>query len=272
MEPTGPSPALIRRLPALLVGGYALAALLLVALTPPLPQDAAYHAFADRRALGGVPNFGDVASNALLLAAGAAGLAVLRRRPPGAPPAATATTLERGLLAVLFAAVCLTALGSAYYHLAPDNPRLFWDRLPLGLIATALPAVLVAGRGEVSRAGRWLLLAWLLVGPLSAVYWALSEALGRGDLRLYGLVQAYAIAASALLLLLVPRRGREEGHYWPALGCYLLAKAFEGADRAVFAAGEVVSGHTLKHVAAALAVAWLVRMLARGRPAGRGLG
>ena len=25
----------------------------------------------------------------------------------------------------------LTAVGSSYYHLAPDNERLFWDRLPM---------------------------------------------------------------------------------------------------------------------------------------------
>lgn len=38
---------------------------------------------------------------------------------------------ERWLYAVVFAGLILTALGSGYYHLAPDNARLVWDRIPI---------------------------------------------------------------------------------------------------------------------------------------------
>lgn len=36
-------------------------------------------------------------------------------------------------LAVLFAGVLLTSAGSTWYHLAPTNDSLVWDRLPMTL-------------------------------------------------------------------------------------------------------------------------------------------
>ena len=47
--------------------------------------------------------------------------------------------------AVFFAGILLTAFGSSFYHLAPDNERLFWDRLDQAAQAgAAAPAGLAA--------------------------------------------------------------------------------------------------------------------------------
>jgi hypothetical protein len=49
-------------------------------------------------------------------------------------------------------------------------------------------------------------------------------------------------------------------------GFYLLAKVLETLDKPIFRLGQIVSGHTLKHLAAALAGYWILRMIKRRRP------
>src|SRR5688572_20457877 len=94
----------------------------------PIPQDPAYHRFADTRPVLGVPNGLDVLSNAAFAIVGLAGLAATlgpRSRR------AFEHTWARVPWATLFAGTLLTAAGSSYYHLAPDDARLVWDRLPM---------------------------------------------------------------------------------------------------------------------------------------------
>src|SRR5262249_40741620 len=113
----------------------ALSALCLAAalLLPAMPQPLAYHEFADRRAYFGIANFLDVVSNVAFLLAGVAGLAVAVRARTRFQH-----LVERVPYAIFFAGMLLTAVGSAWYHLAPDNARLFWDRLPMTIAFTAL--------------------------------------------------------------------------------------------------------------------------------------
>jgi hypothetical protein len=49
-------------------------------------------------------------------------------------------------------------------------------------------------------------------------------------------------------------------------GLYVLAKILEALDRPIFELGHIVSGHTLKHLAAAGAGYWILRMLRKRRP------
>jgi len=46
---------------------------------------------------------------------------------------------------------------------------------------------------------------------------------------------------------------------WAALGAYVLAKVAEYFDGAIYALGGFVSGHSLKHLLAALAAWWTIR-------------
>ena len=250
---------------------FALPVLALVAaflLTNPFPQPLAYHDFADQRTLLGIPHFWNVVSNLFILIAGLAGLAAvvagLRDGPRDGPRFQARG--EAALWGMFFAAAGLTALGSTYYHLAPDSPRLFWDRLPLGLAAACLPAALLVERAALGRAGRLVLAACVALGALGTVYWRVSEALGAEDLRLYGGVQFGSVAAVAAILLFSRPRYSGSLYYWGALACYVLAKIAEMGDGAIFAMGGLVGGHSLKHVLAGLAIALLGHMVNWRRP------
>ena len=156
--------------------------------------------------------------------------------------------------------------GSAYYHLAPSHGSLFWDWLPMSLAFMSLfSAVLVERLGP--RVGLRLF-PWLAAaGPFSVVYWIWSERAGIGDLRLYGLVHFYPMLLIPLLMwLFAPRytRGRD---LLVVLALYATALVAERLDREVFAAGGWISGHSVKHVLAAVAAGWAVRMLRLRKPA-----
>ena len=149
-------------------------------LLPARPQPVAYHNFADHRAMFGIANFLDVASNIGFLLTDIAGLAVVLR-----PCTPFEFSSERWPYALFFLGMLLTAVGSAYYHLAPDNERLFWDRLPMTIAFMALIAGQVVDRISV-RAGLTLLLPMLLVGATSVVYWRATERAGVGNVVPYG--------------------------------------------------------------------------------------
>jgi hypothetical protein len=222
---------------------------------PAMPQPVAYHDFADHRAYFGVANFLDVASNLAFLLAGALGLVVsLRRQTRFERPG------ERIPYAIFFAGMLLTAAGSAYYHLAPDNTRLFWDRLPMTIAFTSLVAAQIADRVS-ARAGLALIVPLLAAGVVSVVYWRVTEDAGAGNVMPYGVLQAYAGLVLALLVGLLPSRYTHGNQLWWVLAAYALAKVVEHFDREVLARGGVVSGHTLKHVAAAAAGLVVARML-----------
>jgi hypothetical protein len=248
---------MMQHVPRLLLALYAALALIGFQFVPPLPQEAAYHQFADTRAWLGVPNFANVTSNAALLLAGAWGLVAL-----GARAGATAFRhpYERGLYAIFFGAVLLTAFGSTYYHAAPDDAGLCWDRLPLGLALTALPAVLIAERIALSGADRALLGLWLLIGPASVIYWYAGESVGQGDLRPFFLLHGFVLVLPPLLMGL-PSPYTHARSYVAAYLVYLAAMAGEFMDRAIYGLGAIVSGHTLKHLLMGVAVILLARML-----------
>lgn len=237
------------RLAALLLLVVGLVAVLVA--RGPMPQDPAYHLFADTRAACSVPNFGDVVSNLPFLVVGLAGVASVRRRWHG-------PTRSPGF-AVLFVGVALTAFGSAYYHAAPTTPRLVWDRLPMTLGFMGLFAAVLGDRVRPDLERR-LVAPFVLVGVLSVLAWALSESAGRGDLRAYVLVQFVPLVTLPFLLLGFEGRTTHGYLLGGALSWYLAAKGLEELDARIFhATGSVVSGHTLKHLAAAVACAHLAR-------------
>jgi hypothetical protein len=151
----------------------------------------------------------------------------------------------------IFVGLLLTAFGSSYYHLAPDNARLLWDRLPMTIAFMAMVSAVIAERINV-RLGIWLLPILLSIGLTSVLQWEWSETRGSGDLRFYAAIQAYS-ALVVLLAFLFPRRYTRTADFGLVIGFYALAKALETFDKLVFAALHIVSGHTLKHLAAAAA-------------------
>ena len=145
----------------------------------------------------------------------------------------------------------LTAAGSSWYHLAPNDPGLAIDRLTMAVAFAGLLG-LAAAMHVSARAGRGLSLALLLLAPAAVVQWYVS-----GNVLSWAVVQAGGMLM-LLLCLFVPAREGLRVRWLLVLAAYALAKLFEGADHAVFhAGGGLLSGHTLKHLAAALA-AWPV--------------
>lgn len=224
-------------------------------LLPPIPQPLSYHNFADHRGWLGIPNFGDVVSNLPFAIVGIWGLIVLFTLNT----VKFADPRERWLYLVMFAGLVLTAFGSGYYHLAPSNARLVWDRIPIMIVFMALVAAVISERVSVG-AGLALFPMLQAVGVGSVLLWHAGEMHGHGDLRLYAAVQVYAILV-LLLLLLVPAKYTRGSDFAVVVGFYVLAKILEEADRQVFTLGHIVSGHTLKHLAAAAAGYWILRML-----------
>ena len=227
----------------------------------PIPQDPAYHQLADTRSWLGVPNFQNVASNLPFLIVGLTGLARLRRRAAAHPEETGGIDVsEKAAWIFLFLGITLTALGSSWYHLAPSNATLVWDRLPMTIGFMGFFAGVIGERIS-QRAYRLLLWPLLGVGVASVLYWYASETQGRGDLRLYALVQFFPLLLIPLIMALYRPRYTHGRLLFAALGWYLAAKGFEHWDRPIFDATRgIVGGHALKHLAAAVACWVLVRM------------
>lgn len=223
----------------------AVAALLFIG---PTPQDPNYHLFADTRRIGGVSNFWNVVSNLPFLIVGTLGLLRFSRLSQAA--------CAQGYL-VICIGVVLVAFGSAYYHLNPNNETLLLDRLPMAVAFMALLSLLLDER--VLESPRPDLL-WILVtlGAAAAVYWGWTESLGKGDLRPYVLVQFLPVLLLPLILTLFPQRYLSNRLLFVSFGLYFVAKALEHFDGQVFLTTGVMSGHAIKHVAAAAAVLCII--------------
>ena len=232
--------------------GYALI-ILTAALTAggilslgPIPQDVRYHLFVDTREIWSVPNFWNVVTNVPFAIVGLLGLYKLR------------TPVKLGILdetgtayTLLFFGTFLVSFGSSYYHLAPDNQTLVWDRLPMTIAFMALFSIIISEFISL-RSGKALLLPLILAGILSVLYWHLSEIRGAGDLRFYALVQFYPMLAIPIMMICFRSSCTHVYAYWWLLLAYIVAKLFEHFDAEVFDVLGFISGHSLKHLTAAL--------------------
>jgi hypothetical protein len=222
-----------------------IASLVGLLLLPPIAQNQSYHDFADQRTFLGIPHFWNVVSNFPFVAIGAAGLWQLRRDPA---------------IDVLFLGILLTGFSSAYYHLNPDDRTLFWDRLPLSISFMAILANALEERMD-AKAGAVLLWPLVAVGVFSILLWRWT-----GDLRLYGWVQFFPGLALPLLFLLFLPQYSGTSDWLIAAALYALAKVFEFYDHAIYSIGTILSGHTLKHIAAAAACFAILRHFRKRQP------
>jgi hypothetical protein len=254
--------------------GILLACLLLALFLPAVTQPQGYHAFADDRTLLGIPHFWNTVSNLPFIIVGIAGLRALWG--PGSPASVRfASPGERWAYLAFFAGVLLTGLGSAWYHLAPDDARLFWDRLPIALISGALVVAIHADHRVGNGGSRHIpdLVATLCISAGTVLYWAWGAGLatglatglgagpGDGNLTPYLLLHAYVVVSVVAILVAGTPRYTRRVDVVTVIGLYGLARAAEWLDAEVYFAGHLLSGHTLKHLFAALATAWLLRMI-----------
>ena len=228
-------------------------------LLAPFPVDPNYHNFADRRSIWGIPNFTSVVSNLPFGIAGLMGLWLIL----GANRKTIFEAKYHALpYVIFFAAVSAVTIGSSYYHWAPANYPLFWDRVPIAIAFMGIFAGFLADRID-QRVGVFCLMPLLIVLTIASMLWDLSHIEQGGDLRFYALVQIYPIITLPLLCKLFPKsRYTTTKHMLLMLSWYVLAKILEVLDRSTFEAlGGVVSGHTLKHLAASMAVFTVISML-----------
>jgi hypothetical protein len=212
----------------------------------PVLQDRGYHIFADSRSCLGIANFGNIVSNLLFLLTGLGGLAWCWRDRCGA---------WRSWL-VFFAGVTLVFFGSAYYHSNPTDYTLVWDRLPMTVAFMGLFTALICEHIE-SRLEIPLLTGALAVGLFSVLWWRLS-----GDLRLYIWVQGAPLLAIPYVVAAFPCCFSLRHYLLYGVGLYAMAKIAELKDFEMFVAtAGVISGHSAKHLLAALAVYCVLRML-----------
>lgn len=221
----------------------------------PIEQLPNYHDFADKEIFCGVPHFADVLSNLGFAMVALWGWFQLA-------PARHDDAIRYGWAGyrLFLVALFLTAIGSSYYHLDPDNARLVWDRLPIALASAGL---LAGVWGDVRSRESGSFAAWLaLLAVISVAWWAFTEQANAGDLRPYLLLQALPIVLIPLWQWLHDRPKSERRAFGGALLLYVIAKFAELNDHqiATFAA---ISGHTLKHLLAAAATALIVSSLVR---------
>jgi hypothetical protein len=237
-----------------ILAGVGLLLLLLAFVLPSFPQPQGYHNFADQRTWLGIPHFGNVASNAAFVLVGLAGMWIMHRlsvRAMESPP--------RHAYALMFFGLLFTGFGSGYYHWAPSDASLVWDRFPMTLVFMPLLAATYTERL------RWRtdmpLLGLVLFGVFSVVYWKYN-----GNLMPYLMAQIGAVLLIFLALILLPTQWSGRGWLYPAVGSYALAFVCQDLDWQIYrwTAG-VISGHTLKHLFAAFAFVFILQMLRKQR-------
>ena len=235
------------------------AAVVAMLFVPRIPQDPLYHEFAGGGPLP-MPHAGNIFSNLLFAWAGVQGLYLLPRR---------------GVLCLLddiypaypvfFASLLLVAAGSAWYHWHPDNASLALDRLAMTVAFMSFFSILLAERVS-ARIARRLFPLLLLAGAASIAYWIHGESAGRGDLRAYALVQFLPALLMPFILLAFPARYTRAADLWWLLAWYLLAKLCELLDHELYAWLGVISGHSLKHLAAGIGCLVFLRHLQLRKP------
>ncbi|MEY2632240.1 MAG: hypothetical protein RIR00_894 [Pseudomonadota bacterium] len=229
---------MLKRLPA----GLTLALIVLALAHGPVAQLPDYHAFADQSHWLGLPHAGDLLSNLGFVLLGVWGGRVAW--PQAGTPGASG---QRLFIVALFA----TGWGSAFYHWAPDDFRLIWDRLPIALACAGLLAA-VRASCLVRESLLWTVgLASFAIAGVGG--WVVS-----GDLRAYLLLQVLPLLLIPLWQAGARRPRRERLAFALALAVYVLAKLAELGDHALAAQLAPLTGHTLKHLLAALAAALIL--------------
>lgn len=214
----------------------------------PISQPPSYHGFADRKVIWGIPHFFDVLSNLPFVLVGLLGL-----YKTSGNNRINIITENRVSHKVFFIGVALVGVGSGYYHLSPSNATLVWDRIPMTITFMALTSIII-GEFTSRRFGSILLVPLASFGVLSVLYWHWTEIAGHDDLRPYILVQFLPMLAIPVILICFNSVFTKVSGYWLLLAAYFIAKIFEHFDREILDATGFISGHSLKHVVAAIGI------------------
>jgi hypothetical protein len=238
----------IRHAPTIITVGI----IAILAVHGRIAQPVHYNELADRSAAFGIHHAADVFSNAGFALVAIWGWLTLR-------PMRASDQLRVGWpgYRLFLIGLFLTAFGSGFYHLAPDNARLIWDRLP---IALACAGLLVGVRGDTQPGLKAEIEAIVLgfCAVASVAWWVYTDRSGADDLRPYLVLQGLPLVLIPLWQAIhrAPRADRIA--FAAAMVLYVLAKLAEVLDHEIANALGFVSGHTLKHLIATTATAVVV--------------
>jgi hypothetical protein len=205
-----------------------------------IPQDLSYHNFADNCNHFGTPNFWNVISNLPFLFCG---ILFFKLRK-------NSELFFKSITLLMGIGFISTGLGSAYYHLEPNNHTLVWDRIPMTIVFVSFFLLLV--HESVSKTiAKYTLVPLLISGILSVLYWIYTENQGAGDLRWYVIIQFYPLLATFIILIASWRSIK--GRLWilVAFLFYMVAKIFETQLDEIFFINYHFSGHSIKHLSSA---------------------
>ncbi|QKE62401.1 hypothetical protein HNE05_03185 [Aquipseudomonas campi] len=232
---------------------FGLGLVLAAVLAPAVQQPTHYHAFADQRVLFGIPHAMDVLSNLPFLLLALLGLSRLPQMPD---------PRWRSLALLMCLGLLFTFAGSSVYHLSPSDPNLLYDRLGMLVLFAAILSLATADRLGLAAASG-VLLAVALGGAASLWAWQASD-----NLLPWVLLQAGGMLVLAALAFCRPQPGGYGLRLGLCVAWYALAKLFELGDEQLFhLSGELLSGHSIKHVLSAGAVLplWLPLVASRYR-------
>jgi hypothetical protein len=217
--------------------------ILLAIFLPSIEQNQNYHNFADQRVLFGVNNAFDTLSNLAFIIVGALGLFNFYNNQY-----IKISNSFSVILNLFFISIILIGLGSSFYHLSPNDFTLVFDRLAMSLVFASILAMLAYLKIS-SRFGLHTLAELLILAPLTVLIWKFN-----GNLTPYVVLQFGGIILVILTLLLT--KTRMQGPCFTSLIIlYGAAKLAEFYDEKIFNLSQnLISGHTLKHLIAALAV------------------
>ncbi len=237
-------------IPKILLWITVLITIAIIIFMKPIPQDVMYHHFANDNTIFGITNCWNVVSNIGFIILGLLGLHFIRKN-----------NINNPIIWTLFVGVVLTGFGSAYYHYAPNNTTLVWDRLPMTIVFTSFFA-LIYGWCFCTKMGFKIWLVSLAAGIYSVFYWQYTEHEFRGDLRLYAIVQFLPI----LLIAIIVATNFKKHTFLLKPICmivlwYVIAKLLEHFDVYLFETTNFLSGHPIKHLAAAVATFYMFKMV-----------
>ncbi len=228
------------RIKTYLLVGISVAAFVSMLSISPIRQDPAFHNFADGREIASIPNFMNVISNLPFMLIGTTGLWMMKKSRP-----IDAFEELRMSCNMFFVGIFLTGIGSAFYHLHPNNSTLIWDRLPMTISFMAFFSVLTGTIVNIEF-GRKILCPFIIFGILSVWYWTIYD-----DLRLYAIVQFLPIVLTPLILILYSNNQILKKYFWLMILLYAIAKLFETFDTETYFSLGTISGHSIKHLFAA---------------------
>lgn len=239
--------------------GVSILVIIVAAFMPPISQSPEYHLFADQRSILGIPNFLNVISNLSFLISGCAGILFLSNNMRNEQVFNDA--IESIPYWILFFCVVAVGIGSALYHWIPNIDNLVWDRLPLAITLAALLSATLMERINV-RIGLMALIPLIILALGSVIYWYWTELQNEGNLNFYGVMQFYSIILIIWISLRFPSPYAKANDIFLIITLYGSAKVTETLDLQIFKiTGELLSGHTLKHLLAGYAAYRIVLML-----------